>query len=206
MSIIRQYEIVRELGKDLNTQLVRSIPRDVIEATAKKLGFFKQKKLFFQNEHEMKVLVDYTLYHYCHEGQSIIDVYLANHGENLTPDQKHLLHTLQKARFCILEVKKVGSFGHVEVKDVIQEDDFLLIDKAMSMTANPGTVVVSNVIFFEEFAMTTGGPIPLADPKLASQVIQIAKKQKKQAYRKEEILKVLKLCLSADALSKIVYC
>lgn len=202
--LIQRYEKVRSFGMKLNPALLKTISRETIEKGASLLGLFENKKMVFRNQHEMKILADFTIYHIRTEGKNAIENYLTSYKDALSLDETELLNVLQKAVFCILEVKEHIAFGKMKVKDLISQKEYLFVDKAMSMTGTPGVVIVTNLIFFDDFAMTTGGPIPLVDPHLAHQVTGLAKKVKPTSEK--AVANILKLCLDADALSKVVYC
>jgi len=203
--LTQKYEIIRNIGKELVTKMVSSLAITTVHQGAKQLGLMNKDRIVFSNQHEMKILADYVLYHCRVDGQNMIEAYLQANVDTLLPDRIELLSILQNARFCVLEVLDIPSFPILVVKDLIRQDEFLLVDKALSTSAQKNTIIVSNIAFFDDFAMTTGGPIPLVDPNLSDKIRQKVKRHGKQPLEKL-IVSVLKTCLAEDALAQVVYC
>lgn len=209
---VRKYEVMRELGMELNSKLLDSLPRSFIQEAAKRLGLFQKNALAFQNEQELVVLMDYVIHHWVIQGKKVIDVYLEGHKDSLSPDYKEWFQAQGKSFFSIIQIKDVPGFAHVVVQDLIRDREFLLIDRSLSLSATADNMFVTNIVPFKDFFMSTGALIPVDKPELMNEIFKLLLKEKQQSQdpnhpkvNAEFVVNVIKACFGHDALSGIAY-
>jgi hypothetical protein len=77
-SDVERYRRLRSLGKDLNSRIVRTIPRETIYAVGEAIGILQKGVLVFETEDMSGVLMDCCLYDWPAEGKSLVQRYAEN--------------------------------------------------------------------------------------------------------------------------------
>lgn len=72
-----------------------------------------------------------------------------------------LLDTLQNASYGLLCVIERLPFGGLHVEDCLNDKTFLLMDEALSFSAQKGLMIATSYLDFPEFIMTTGAALPV---------------------------------------------
>ncbi len=156
-----RYKRLRMLGKELNSSLIRQVPKPVILKCGKKLGLVKGKRLVLGVEAELSVLFDYCLYSYRRNGKNAIQWYLEQSPPPADSEQMVLLQAMSKAYYSLFEVQEIHTGKGATMKDLLRDHCFLLMDIGIGETAVAGMLFAGRVLPLEEFSMTSGTFIPV---------------------------------------------
>jgi hypothetical protein len=89
-----------------------------------------------------------------------VERYLAESPPPPGSDQLVLLEALRRARFALLLVDAVEAGVGVQVRDLLLDDQFFLVDLGLSRSAPVGMILAARVMAPEGIAMTTGAALP----------------------------------------------
>ena len=208
-----RYKRMRGIGVKLNKVLTKLVPREAIEATGKKLGFWQDDTLVFDSEDQSCVLFDHAIHGWFREGRNTLDRYAAEHPQTPGSDDEALLNALQRTFFSLFQVEGSVDGVGVRVLDILHDRRRFLADVGLSQTAARGLILASRVIPFEDFVMTTGAALP-ADAEVLEAAVchleDLGKSPQDMASmtRQEEsdlAAKVIALCLESEEALRIRY-
>ena len=119
---------------------------------------------------------------------------------------------MRESHFSILLVEEVRPHNGIVVNDLLYNQKELLIDRALSKTVAPNTILASTLLRFPEFIMTTGAAFPLhnINNKLESVVNKYTKDNNtfKTMSQKEKnlfIADIYKWCFSEEVFDFVNY-
>jgi hypothetical protein len=158
---IRRYRELRKALSRLQNAAVATVPKDVLLASGKKLGFLEGSSLVFSTEDESSVLMDYCIYDARLAGMSIIDRYCRDHPPPAGTDEEQLLGPIQAVRYTVLSVREAVPGKGVETWDEFRQEAAFLTDEGLSRTASRGILIATRLARTPEYTMTTGAALPL---------------------------------------------
>jgi hypothetical protein len=130
---------------------------------SKELGNFDslEETAVIQNDSEMNVFYDYaTLYRGTKNKRFITDWFERN-SNVITSSNKKVAQIYADARFSLLRIDHNLSHGAIQVVDVITQNSYLLIDKALNASKHEGLFFCCSIMDMGDYIMTTGGGIPI---------------------------------------------
>ena len=160
--IAAQYKRMRKISFELNKVLPKYVTKEAMEATAKKLGFWQDGTLVFDNTDQSCVLFDQAIYGHFRDGKNAIDRYMDHHPPDPGSDQEAVLAAKKQAFYSLFQVEDVVPGMGVRVHDILYNREHFLADVGFSQTAVTGKILASRVIRFDGFIMTTGAALPVA--------------------------------------------
>jgi len=166
--VVARHKRMREIGLELNKVLPKYVPKEAMEATAKKLGFWQDGTLMFDNMDQSCVLFDQAIHGYLRDGRNAVDRYLAEHPPEPGSDHEALLIAKKHAFYSIFQVERIVPNVGVHVHDILRNRWQFLADVGFSQTAVVGVVLATRVLPFEEFIMTAGAALPVDANTVAS--------------------------------------
>jgi hypothetical protein len=154
---LHRYRTLREVQRALNRQLTKTLSKKAIEETARRLGFWENGRILFEDEGEIDVLNDAALYDYFPAGdKNAVGRYFAQNKYEPGSGEYVVLEAMTTARVTLVELGEVVPGVGVEARDLLFGHQLLLADIGLSETAQDGMVLVTRLLEFEAFAMTTG--------------------------------------------------
>lgn len=171
-----RYKRFRMLGKELNSSLIRRVPKPVVLKCGKKLGMLKGKTLVLGSEDELSVLFDYCLYSYRRNGKNAIQRYLEQSPPPADSEQMLLLQAMCKAYYSLFAVEKIHTGKGATMKDLLMNRCFVLMDIGIGETALPGMIFAGRVLPFEDFSMTSGTFIPIDRDLMESDILPVVER------------------------------
>src|SRR5215212_8871858 len=130
MVSLDQYQAYRKAAKELNHQLMDAlVERPVLMRAARTLDIARGDTFVFESEAEMNVLMDYALYEYRVNGQSLVQVY-REQTTALSPLQRELLDGMCQSYTSLFRITAVqATASTIVLADRLQQrEDVPLID------------------------------------------------------------------------------
>jgi hypothetical protein len=78
-SDVERYKRLRQLAKDLNHKIVKTVPREAMHEIGDALGILRDGTLVFGTEDEPNILMDCCLYDWIRNGKNIVEKYAEDH-------------------------------------------------------------------------------------------------------------------------------
>ena len=136
-----------------------------IEA-AKELGNYNEfsNKIVLLNDSEMNIFFDYiALYRELDGKRAIINWDLKN-PDLINEENKELIKAYEQANFSLLRLDKNLDHGAIKVTDIISQNEYILIDKALNRSKKEGLLYACSILNLNDYIISSGGGLPL-DPK-----------------------------------------
>lgn len=160
--LLPRYKRLREVGLELNTRLVKTLPKSVLDEGGKKLGILRKNVLVLDTEDEIALLMDFCLHDVRRQGANAVDRYLEATPPPPGSDDMVLLQALRLARFSLIVVEALEPGVGARVKDILRDEPFFLVDVGMSRSVPVGMILATRVMEAEGIGMTTGTALPVA--------------------------------------------
>ena len=210
-----RYQQLRAAGIPLNTRLVKSLPKHVIDEGGKKLGMLKKKVLTLTTEDEIAVLMDCCLHDLRWEGRTAVEHFLAESPPPDGSDEMILLQALLQARFTLIAVEAVTPGVGVHVEDLMLGDRLFLMDVGFSQSARLGMVLAARLFAPDGVYRTTGAALPVGmmlEDKRAALLHTLRARFPDGDYRRatpelrsEFTFQMVRSCIERGASDHIVY-
>lgn len=155
---LNTYRHYRLAGKDLNQKIVDSQVSDAaLTYGAETLSLGRKRRLVLDTEDDLNVLMDYLLYEYWVNGQSLVERYWETSGAQ-TPVEQELLAAMSGATTTLFRIEATEpTAGVLYLTDLLNEGQPLtLMDINFSQTAQPGMLLFIRPIRLPSFSMTSG--------------------------------------------------
>ena len=156
-----RYGRIRAIGIELNAVLAKYVSKEGIEATARKLGFWKKGSLVFESMDQSCVLFDQAIHGHFTNGRNAVDRYAAEHPPKVGSDREAVLAAMKQVFHSLFQVEGVVPGVGVHVHDGLRDRRYFLADVGFSKTGPTGAVVASRVLPFEDFITTAGAALPV---------------------------------------------
>lgn len=210
---LSRYIQLRQVGKNLTSQLFKVLGKNTLEECGKRLGFIHDGVMVFENDTAMAILSDYCIFSYLQNGQNAVERYLPQAPFAPDSDEMILLKAMLEDHFSIFVVEEPVSGYGVHMLDVFCQKRGFITDVGFSHTAVEGVMLASRLIEPQGITMTTGASLPIPDKrtgeKIAEKLTRIMRNRQEsfEAYPREVKSKIateiIKTCLEGGALSRI---
>ena len=166
--VLAKYKRMRSVGLELNNALLKLVPRKAIEIAGRKLGLWQDGVLVFDIEEHSCVLMDYAIHDCFQDGRNAVERYLVRQPPGAGTDTQAVLEGMRRAFFSIFRVEKVVSGVGAHVLDILGDRRYFLADVGIGGSAYEALTLVSRVLPFEDFIMTSGAALPADEEAVAS--------------------------------------
>ncbi|HIE00433.1 MAG TPA: hypothetical protein EYP59_09110 [Thiotrichaceae bacterium] len=184
MKWVDDYKHIREVGRNLNSEIITQLSKSDITECGKKLGIVKNKTLQLSNEEELSVLFDYCLYSYRQGGKNPIERYIENTPPSENSDDLRLLQAMSQSYYSMFTIEEVYPEQGATIRDRLRNNQLFLMDIGIGKGGMPGMLFAGRVLPFADFYMSSGAIIPLQDKGLIEEIMLIVKKFMK--HKKQE--------------------
>ena len=136
---------------------------------SKELGNFDRylNKIVLRNEAEQCVFYDYiALYRKIGTKRSIVH-WREQNPLAINQENNQVVSALEKATFAVLRLDQNLDYGGIKVTNVITQEEFILIDRALNASKKEGCFFICSVLNMGDYLMTSGGGTPI-DPKASA--------------------------------------
>jgi len=153
--VLSVYQELRAVQRALNGEITKTLSRKAIEETARRLGLWEAGRIIFEDE-DVQLLNDSAIYDYFPSGKNAVERYAAR-GLYASGAKEHVvLEAMTKARVTLVELGARVPGAGVQARDLLFGGELLLADIGLSQTADEGIVLVTRLVDFPSFSMTTG--------------------------------------------------
>ncbi|MGA3239484.1 MAG: hypothetical protein ABSG03_24680 [Bryobacteraceae bacterium] len=209
---VERYRRLRALSTELNSRIVKTIPRHTYEEVGDAIGIRRNGVLVFENEDMTGVLMDCCLHDWFEDGKNLVQRYAETHSEAPETDESYLLSAYTQAKYrVILTLSSVLDAG-VHCRDVLNNEDLFLMDLAMSRSlgsgeARRGTALATRTITLGEYWMTTGAFLPIPSKEVFQKAIIRADSAKHELLQGPGgvALSIVRACLASGAAEHVAY-
>ncbi|MBL7189729.1 MAG: SEC-C domain-containing protein [Phycisphaerae bacterium] len=138
----------------------------------------RNNTLVLSDMDQTAVLMDYSIYEYQENGKNAVSRYLAE--TQLEPDSEkyRVAKAMSESFYALVQVEEVLPEIGVEAHDFLRDKRFVLVDIGFSHTAVRGAVIATRILPFDDFAITSGAPLPMDAGMLSKMrpiLLQLAK-------------------------------
>jgi hypothetical protein len=169
-----RYQHWREVLIRVNSSLVKTLEKGVMDEGGDKLGIRHKGVLVFDREEEMPILMDYCVHDIRRDGLNAVERMLKESPPPEDSEEMTALQALRKARFILFVAESLEPGVGVHGRDVLRDEPVFLIDLSFSQHGAPGMILPARVIDLDGLTMTTGAPLPatLLPPTESNQYVQ----------------------------------
>lgn len=160
-ALLERYRQLRSTIRELHSELLTSLSKEIISQCGKKLGFMVDDTLVFESEDESSVLMDYCLYQGWSGQHNAISRFLAKQPYDPDSDEMILLEAMSHARYSLLQVESMTKGVGVNCRDLLRRDGGSIVDEGLGNTACEGVVFGCHLVVLPEMSITTGAPVPI---------------------------------------------
>jgi len=183
--MLARYQQFRAIARRLNSALVASLDREALYECGERLEILKGNTLVFDTEDTASVLMDYGIHHIRREGINAVQRYLAESPPPPGSDEMILLQSMCQVRYGLLQVEEVVPEFGVQMREILRDEEFLVLDIGFSQTAQRHMVIAAHTHSPASFSMTTGAALPVTADVLAGVQRQLERRfgKKRRDYR-----------------------
>ena len=182
--VLEKYKRTRSVALELNNSLLKLISKKAIESTAKKWGIWQDGTLVLEIEDYLSVLMDYVIYDCFQNGRNAVEHYLLQSPPELGTDVQTVLDGMHRAFFSIFRVEKIVESVGIHVLDILSDRRYFLVDVGLGDTATETLTIISRVLLFDDFIMTTGAALPV-DEEAAADIVDYLNSMEKSPLDRE---------------------
>jgi len=161
--LLPRYKHLRQVALELNTRLVHTLSKSILNEGGKKLGILTKKDvLTLDAEDELSVLMDYCIYDIRRKGKNAIERFVEKSPPPADSDEMVLLQAMRQARFGLVAVEAIERDVGVQVRELLRDEVLFVVDVGFSRSAPVGMILAARIMAPESITMTTGAPLPVA--------------------------------------------
>lgn len=153
------YLEIRRRGVALHTKISKKLTNEDIKTCAKHLGIWQQKSLVIDDDNEMDLFTDYSIYGYRTHGFNMAEKFLRLFQKEADDFELELLRHMRFAHYAIYQVEEADNLDTVMVVDVFSKVKYKLIDQQLAKTAYQGLILAGYLVDFADFSIQTGGTV-----------------------------------------------
>jgi hypothetical protein len=187
-----QFQGLKQTLKGIFCRFIPQISPHVTQECIKKIGARENQ---LQNIALRATLGDYCLFHHLSQGKTPITAFIDRHISSLTDEEILALHSFQKAKFAVLEVKALLVQNAIAVYDLLEDEFRILFDEGLyHHNLQPGFLIVCHLVQEEGFVMTTDAAIVIGHETQCGQLLLKKINEIKQEDKKEDdVTKILQI-------------
>ena len=209
---VERYRRFRALSTELNSRIVKTIPRHTYEEVGDAIGIRHNGVLLFDSEDMSGVLMDCCIHDWFEDGENLVQRYAETHPAAPETDESYLLSAYTQAKYrVILTLSSVPDAG-VHCRDVLNNEDLFLMDLAMSRSlgsgeARRGTALATRTITLGGYWMTTGAFLPIPSKEVFLEAISRIGNGKHKLLEGPGgvALSIVRACLASGAADHVAY-
>jgi hypothetical protein len=207
--LVKRYTELRNLGRNLNTEIVKSLSKRAMMEGGRRLGVARGNRFVLDTEDEIAVVMDYCIHDLRHDRQNALDRFLVSPREELSPEQSGYLISLAKSFYSLFEIRDAEADVGLNAFDLVQGENYFIYDVGFSNTARPGSVFATRIFTHDGITMTTGAALPVPEMKVHP-LIQKIKTAKSDGLERTTLpykvtAEIIRELLLAGAASRVQY-
>ncbi|HXJ94317.1 MAG TPA: SEC-C metal-binding domain-containing protein [Terriglobia bacterium] len=206
---VERYKQLRSRARELNHRILETLPGEAMREMGQALGMLHQGILVFETEDVISVLMDCCLFDWLRDGVNAIEKYWHDHASELDSEECCVLEAYRQAQYRILMLEAVHRDAGMDCVDLLSRERLLLMDVALSQTAQPGMpILASRTVPIGPYWMTTGAALPITDREAGRAVISQVEEFTRDGISPRArgvSLAITRTCLDAGAAEYILY-
>jgi hypothetical protein len=203
--IVARYQRLRPIHFQLNHALTGLLSKNKIHEGARRLGMLRRDVIYFDNEDETSVLMDYCIYDVYRNGRNAVEQYLCDSPPDHDSDEMDCLRAMQHASYSLVAVLHVEPGVGCQVRNLFTDETRLLVDMGFSRSAVPGAVMATRLLDFGDYIATGGAALPIGvlnDKQLEEWMQRISAGVHEEDF---DPAPLIRMCLEQGASSYIRY-
>ncbi len=165
------YPEIRRRSMTLTSKIFKKLSSEDIKICGRHLGIWHQKALVIDNDEELDLFTDYSIYSYRPNGFNMAEKFLRLYHKQADEFELELLRRMRSAHYAIYQVEETNSVDTLKVVHVFSKAQYTIIDYQMAKTAFQGLILAGHLIDFEGFSIQTGGTLSMRSEILESDVV-----------------------------------
>jgi hypothetical protein len=157
--LVSKYLQFREVNRRFNTQISHTLSREALFEGARRLGLLADGTFVFDDESQMETLNDFCLYHVRPDGMNAVQRYFRDNPPPRETAEWDCLKAMCNAFHSVFRVDSIEPRVAVQITDLATQKQYLLVDRGLSTTGEPGLLVATGLVQLDDFAATTGAPL-----------------------------------------------
>jgi hypothetical protein len=159
--LLARYRRLREISRQINDELVKSLSDDAILREARKLGLAHGKTLVLDDMEEMNYVFDLAIHTAAPPRSRAIDRYARSAKFAAGSDEALMLKAMQASRFAVLLIDGRHEAAGLIASDLLHRAEKIwLVDIGLESSMPPGAVLATRLYTPGPFAMTAGVSVP----------------------------------------------
>jgi len=163
MNDVENYINIRNIGMELNNNMLDSLNNSDVRIAARTLGLLKNNRIRINEEGESDRFSDFILNDFFDtNGKNAVERYFDQNIEKLDVVQTSILYALLAASSSLFEVVEINeNKSTIKLSDLISKNESVtLVDIGFSQSPNfVGFLVYTRVIRIGNISMTSGTPM-----------------------------------------------
>ncbi len=141
-----RYQQLRTILTTLHLSLRDELPPYAVVETARVLGIYNRDgTIYFESDIAMSLLIDYSIYDFQWDGQTVIERRLARTtGEDT--DERLLLEAMARTAYSVFAIIDVVPGYGMKAHDIVKEGKVLIMDVGLSSEALKNMVLACRTI------------------------------------------------------------
>jgi len=184
-----KYVQYRQVCKELNNRIVKTIKRHELYLAAKNLNMLVDDVFVFDSEEETNTMMDRIIYDFRRGSKNVLGDFIASSPpEDFSEMERHILEGMSKAWFSLFQVEATNPRENgIDLKDLINlSGPFKLIDIGLSHSALAGDLLAIRLIPIDDWHMTSGVGYPFKPYRVAELLAGLKQRihgSKKRKYK-----------------------
>jgi hypothetical protein len=158
LSNLTLYKNYRQVGMDLNTELIKQVDVEVFVHAANLLGLLEKGNVVIKERQQSDYLYDFVLHENLNNQYTMVEKYKANNSseDELKTTVLNAFLSSYTSLFKIIAV--TAETSTLELQDVLNSDreNVFVTDLNFSKTAKVGMLLFSRILTFDDLAMFSG--------------------------------------------------
>lgn len=169
--ILALYDRRRSVSRPLSDEMFRRVGRDLVHQVGRKLGLLHRGVLVFDSESEMSILSDACVFEGWVNHENTIMRSLRTSPPPPGSPEREVLDAWCGARFSIYEALRSEPGVGLYARDLLRQgDEIFVVDRGLSRSG-AGYLLAGRLVFFPEFAITTGSALPISDRRVLDRLV-----------------------------------
>ncbi|MGY6278117.1 hypothetical protein [Methylomonas sp. MgM2] len=153
------YLEIRRRGVSLNTKIFKKLTDEDIKNCGRHLGIWRQKTLVIDNDEEMDLFTDYSIYAYRPHGFNMAEKFLRLFHKEAGDFELELLRRMRFAHYAIYQVEETNGADSLKVVDVFSKVVYKIVDHQLAKTAHRGLILAGYLVDFDDFSIQSGATV-----------------------------------------------
>lgn len=186
---VREYKRIRGIGRELASQMLDVIPKEVLTRAARDMNIIHKGTFVFDSEEEMGSLQDRMIYDILWDGKNAIEHFEEKRGSDLSEAEKEVLEAKKAAYFSLFEIMGNVSRQSLQLSDLLSDNQIELMDISLSSTAPKGALLATRIIKVQDICMTSGVAYPFLPEHKDILISGLKKRRTVQRGRKKRTVR-----------------